>query len=508
VQLIPYGTFTRSRSLNPAGPDFHTIDRGRAGLDAKVGLGNAFALDLTLNPDFSEVESDDPQLLVNQRYEVFFPEKRPFFIENAAFFQTPENLFFSRRIVDPEFGGRLTGKVGGWAVGVLASDDRAPGHQVAPGDADFGARAIIGAVRIQREIGNQSTIGLLATNRDFGTSFNRVLALDTRLKISPNWIFTGQAIRSFDRERDGTRLEGAEYLANISRTGRHFVSVSSYLDRSPAFSAPLGFIQRVDIRQVSQYQGYYWKPKNGPIVAYGPSATLSADWNRKGQLQDWSGLIDFSVFFRTSHLQVSRSEYYELFQYQHLRQHSSLVSFSASPKRWMGIGVSYNQGAGADYYPGAGIVPFVANARDVSFGLTLRPWPRLRFDESYLYAGLSARAGSLEGVAGTPAILNNHISRSKVNYQFTRALSLRAILDYNGDLPNPSLIAQQRTKRITGDVLLTYLLNPGTAFYIGYNDQFANVDIQAGSPPKLIQTGFPAMSIGRQFFVKISYLFR
>jgi hypothetical protein len=95
-----------------------------------------------------------------------------------------------------------------------------------------------------------------------------------------------------------------------------------------------------------------------------------------------------------------------------------------------------------------------------------------------------------------------------VNYQFTRALSLRAILDYNGDLPNPSLIAQQRTKRITGDVLLTYLLNPGTAFYIGYNDQFANVDIQAGSPPKLIQTGFPAMSIGRQFFVKISYLFR
>lgn len=508
LQMVPYGTFTRSRTLNPAGPDFHTVHRERAGMDAKIGLGNAFALDLTLNPDFSEVESDDPQVLINQRYEVFFPEKRPFFIENAAFFQTPENLFFSRRITDPEFGGRLTGKVGSWALGALVSDDRAPGRQVAPGEPGFGERAIIGAVRIQREIGNQSTIGLFATDRDFGRSFNRNLALDTRLKISPNWVVMAQAIRSFDRGLDGARFEGSEYLANISRSGRHFTSVSSYLDRSPAFNAPLGFIQRVDIRQISQYQSYYWKPKNGPVIAFGPSATVSVDWNRKGQLRDWSGLIDFSIFFRTSQLQVSRTEFYELFQFQHLRQHGSFVSFAANPKRWMGIGMSYNQGAGAEYYPPAGIAPFVANSRDVSAGLTLRPWPRLRFDETYLYSGLLARSRFLERPGNPPAILNNHISRSKVNYQFTRALSLRAILDYNGVLPNPSLIAQQRSKRVTGDVLLTYLLNPGTALYIGYNDRFENLDIQQGPPLRLMQTRLPGMSTGRQFFIKVSYLIR
>jgi hypothetical protein len=508
LQLIPYGTITRSRSLNPAVPAFHTIDRGRAGLDAKVGLGNAFALDLTLNPDFSEVESDDPQVLVNQRYEVFFPEKRPFFLENAGFFQTPESLFFSRHIVDPEFGGRFTGKARGWVLGALVADDRAPGRQVAPGEPGFGERAIIGALRIQREVGDQSTIGLFASDRDFGTSFNRVLALDTRLKISPNWIFTGQTIRSFDRELDGTRLDGAEYLADISRTGRHFTSAWSYLDRSPTFSAPLGFVQRNDIRWISQYQSYFWKPKNGPIVSYGPSVALSADWSRKGQLQDWSGQLDFSAFLKRLHFNVTRVEYYELFQLQHLRQHSSTGSFFTSPKRWLEISASYSQGAGAEYLPPSGIAPFVANARGASFGLTLRPSPRLRFDESFLYTGLSARAGSLQGVTGTPAILNNHINRSKVNYQFTRALSLRAIIDYNGDLPNPSLIAQQRTKKITGDVLLTYLLNPGTAFYIGYNNQFANVAIEPGSPTKLIQTGFPGRSTGQQFFVKISYLFR
>ena len=77
-------------------------------------------LDFTVNPDFSQVESDEPQVTVNHRFEVFFPEKRPFFLENAGFFATPINLFFSRRILDPQFGARMTGKLGRWAPGALA----------------------------------------------------------------------------------------------------------------------------------------------------------------------------------------------------------------------------------------------------------------------------------------------------------------------------------------------------------------------------------------------------
>ena len=80
-------------------------------------LQDAFTLDVALNPDFSQVESDEPQVTVNQRYEVVFPEKRPFFMEKASVFNTPEQLFFSRRIVDPQFGARLTGTVGRWSLG-------------------------------------------------------------------------------------------------------------------------------------------------------------------------------------------------------------------------------------------------------------------------------------------------------------------------------------------------------------------------------------------------------
>ena len=90
-------------------------------------------LDATANPDFSQIESDDPQVTVNQRFEVQFPEKRPFFLENSNYFLTPIPLLFTRRIVDPQWGVRLTGKDGPWAVGMLVADDASPGTEVAPG---------------------------------------------------------------------------------------------------------------------------------------------------------------------------------------------------------------------------------------------------------------------------------------------------------------------------------------------------------------------------------------
>jgi hypothetical protein len=510
IELIPYGTLTRSRFLNSAVPGYSVTNRGRAGLDGKIVLGNT-ALDLTLNPDFSEVESDDPQVVVNQRFEVFFPEKRPFFLEHADFFRTSENLFYSRRIADPEFGGRLSGKLGGWALGALVADDRRPGRQLAPTDTAFGARAVTGVLRVQREIGKESTVGVFGSSRTFESSFNQVISFDTRLKVSPTWVFTGQISRSFDRELNGTRLGGPAYLASLDRIGRHFMYTSSYLDRSPTFSAPLGFIDRVDIRQVSQFAAYYWYPENNNrfVVSYGPSLNATADWNRKGDLRDWSGSGDFSVLFRrASNLKISHAEYYELFQLQHLREHGTTVSLYTSPARWLGLSASYGQGAGANYQPSVGLTPFVANVRNISFGFTLRPVPRLRFDETYLYSGLSTRAGSPEAIGEAGGILNNQLSRSKLNFQFSKALSLRAILDYNGVLPNRSLIAQERTKRLAPDVLLTYLLHPGTAFYVGYHDQYDNLEIQPSSPPRLIPTASPEMSTGRQLFFKLSYAFR
>src|SRR5256714_10806528 len=141
MQFIPYTSARAFRALDdrdPAGERFTGKHlEPKAGLDSKIVIKDSLVLDSTLNPDFGQIESDEPQVTVNQRFEVFFPEKRPFFQENAGYFQTPVNLFFSRRIADPQFGARVTGKVGGWAIGALAIDDRAPGHKVESEDPQF-----------------------------------------------------------------------------------------------------------------------------------------------------------------------------------------------------------------------------------------------------------------------------------------------------------------------------------------------------------------------------------
>ena len=129
-----------------------------AGLDAKFVFKDSLVLDVALNPDFSQVESDQPQVTANQRFEVFFPEKRPFFLENANFFETPINLFFTRRIADPQFGIRLTGKKGPYTVAALLADDESPGKSVPVDDPLSGQRARFGIVRINRDLFQHSTV--------------------------------------------------------------------------------------------------------------------------------------------------------------------------------------------------------------------------------------------------------------------------------------------------------------------------------------------------------------
>ena len=149
-----------------------------------------------------------------------FPEKRPFFLENSNYFTSPINLVFTRRIGHPEFGLRLTGKSGPWAVGVLASDDRAPGEILPPTDPHAGDRATFTIARVSRDILDQSTIGAIYTDREFGGGYNRVGGIDANLKLNPNWRVQGQAVTSSTLDViAGTQFRRAR-LQNRSRALR------------------------------------------------------------------------------------------------------------------------------------------------------------------------------------------------------------------------------------------------------------------------------------------------
>jgi hypothetical protein len=494
VAIVPYAAFTNARYLDPAEARFVTSKPSRMGADVKLA-SRAATLDVTVNPDFAQVESDDPQVTINQRFEVFVPEKRPFFLENAAFFSTPENLLFSRRLIDPQFGIRVTAKEGGWLMGALAADDRAP--TASTSGPPSGPRAEVIAGRLQREIGRESYAGILVTDRELPTDANRVFAADTRLKLSANWTFAGELIQTADRFGSGGREEGSGVNATLTRNGRHFTYKGSYVDRGPGFNAPLGFIDRVDIRKVDQYTGYYWRPGGGDLLAIGPALSTSVAWNHLGLRQDWSVQPQFDLYFRHQYgLSVWHGESDEGFRGVNLRERNTAISFYSGRSRSVSLGGGMSIGSAADYLPPPGIAPFVCDSRTLSAGAGIRPGRRLRVDETYYYTHLDGQ--------GRP-VFTNQISRTKVNIQLTRELSVRGIVDYSALVPNPALIQDNLAKRLTNDLLLAYLVNPFTSMYVGYTEGRQNLAIDSAAAPQLRVSDTPSLLTARQLFLKISY---
>jgi hypothetical protein len=188
----------------------HTFDREsvnpQAGLNLRLGFTN-YALDATANPDFSQVETDAGQVTVNQRFALFYPEKRPFFLEGIELFGTPQTLVYTRRIVDPKGGLKLAGKFGQLGVAHLTAVD-----QTDAGDAWFNI------TRLRRDFGQSSIAGVTFTNRDQGGSHNRVLAGDFRYVWSLYYL-QFQYGASFTSDSAGSRTAPI-WLAEYDRTGR------------------------------------------------------------------------------------------------------------------------------------------------------------------------------------------------------------------------------------------------------------------------------------------------
>src|SRR5229473_3099511 len=355
IQLIPYGLLASDHFLNQPGPGispnpatppgFLDHFEHRAGIDAKFVARDALTFDVTLNPDFSQVETDDPQVTINQRFAVFFPEKRPFFIENAGFFSTPIDLFFSRQIADPQFGGRMSGKLGQWTLGALVIDDQQPGQGFASGR--YRTRAADGVVRVTREFGNQSYVGGFFSSRDFADTSNRVASLDARLKFSKNWVVDFQGVHSWTRQdlraerhclsfassdpNVGSQ-QGNALWTDASYSGRHFNFSANYNDFSPNFCTELGFVNRIDIRQNNALVGYLWRPEKSKIVDFGPGFSETVDWDHNGILQDWQAALGFQVdLTKQTTISVNRGEALERFDGIDFRKHSTSFLAATQP---------------------------------------------------------------------------------------------------------------------------------------------------------------------------------
>jgi hypothetical protein len=501
IQFIPYGTFTGARFLEDAG--YARKNEGRAGIDVKLVPRDAVTLDFTFNPDFSQVESDEPQVTVNQRFEVFFPEKRPFFLENADFFNSWFTLFFSRRVRDPQVGARMTGKFGRWAAGALVMDDRAPGQLVDADSPDHGRRAanVVGSLR--RDFANQSNVGLLFTSRDFGVSSSRVGAATTHLRLNKNWFLDGQVTGSRNVDAEGLARDGSASFLGLIRNGRALSYYFSYQAVSPGFRVPLGFVPRTDIHDVGSFLSYRRYPKTGPLQSWGPNSFVSGTWSYAGELQDWQVRfpVQFNfkrrtgVFYR--HALISETIAGIVFD-----QREDLVQFDMGALRWLEINGTMSAGTRPNYQPAEGLAPFLGSFRDWSLGVTVKPVSRLAVAQTLLWSRLDGRTGT---PAAGARVFDDVLYRIRGNYQFTREWSLRAIVDYHSLDPNEAVFGSSRGRHAGGDILLTWLARPGTALYVGYTDGYD--DLRA-DPARRFRPEGGLRSTGRQVFVKSSWLFR
>jgi hypothetical protein len=515
IQLIPYGVLRSFRALDTRDPAAPRFESRRAevdgGLDGKFILRDSLVFDVTVNPDFSQVESDEPQVTLNQRFEVFFPEKRPFFIENASYFQTPINLLFTRRIADPQFGLRVTGKAGRYAVGALLVDDESPGKIVPPMDPSAGKRGMFGVLRVSRDIFDQSNIGFIFADREFHREYNRVGGIDARFKVSPTWVASLQGVASATRLSDGTRLAGPAYQVGLVRQSLHFNYSGEYTDRSPGFVTESGFVPRTDIRATSQRIGYDFRPE-AKLISWGPRFWADYVWDHQGTRLDsivnpwfqlrWQRGTELSFAYTAFRERLRPQDFPTLAGNIDLPHHDWTVSFRTSYLSKAGLDMSLSRGRTINFTPALGQAPFVARWTRARVGVPLRPWTRLRIENTYLL-------NRLTDLSTGANIFNDHILRTKWNFQYNRQLSFRAIVQYNAVLRNDALTSLEQAKNVNFDFLITYLVHPGTALFLGYNSNLQNLDPSlALSPSGLLRTRNPSTNDSRQLFAKLSYQFR
>ena len=252
LEIIPSLTLSETGTRIPTIPldvlfaDPSLLDPGRfvnepikvdPGLNVKYGITPQVTLDFTLNPDFAQVEADETVVTANQRFPIFFEEKRPFFLEGIDIFQTPLQAVHTRTIIDPDYAAKITGKVRSTTFGFLVASDNAPGDFRGDERLDrnnfrfLDKNAQIGILRVKRDVGAESGIGLIATTYNFIEKHNHVAGFDGQFRLNPTTTFSFQLLGTnsrrffFDPETGRSRYRtgnGFGYYAKYDRGGRHW----------------------------------------------------------------------------------------------------------------------------------------------------------------------------------------------------------------------------------------------------------------------------------------------
>lgn len=470
-----------------------------AGIDVKWTPTATNAIDLTLNPDFSQVEADVAQITVNQRFAVFYPEKRPFFLEGFDLFDTPLQVAYTRNITSPRFGARSTGRFGNNAYTLLITEDKGGGLTILPGPLgndfapnDFKSTDTIG--RIRHDLG-QSFIGAVLTDREIrGGGYNRVFGPDFQWRPNESDAVTGEVLlsqnqnpdlRGVDPQWDGRRSTSHAVLAGWNHQTRKYDWFLEGKEVGEAFRADLGFVPQVGIREADGGFGWHFYPEHNALRSIRPSVFVD-------EQQD----LDGNTIFRRAQLSVNAQGVKNL-QAQiavrikdqsrvgdQLLDESYLQWFvQFDPfRRFPRISFNGRTGDSIDFNNAR-----VGKGSSLSLAATVRPVDRLTIEPGVRREWLDVRGGRL---------FTASVERLKATYSFSANSLLRVIGQYVKTDRDPALYSYRTSPHggsFLGSLLYSYKLNWQTVLFLGYGDD------------RLITLANDLVKLDRSLFFKVSY---
>ncbi|MBU8932824.1 MAG: carbohydrate binding family 9 domain-containing protein [candidate division Zixibacteria bacterium] len=486
----------------------HDNPDAEAALNIRYQLGTGVMVEGALNPDFSQIESDAAQIDVNTTFGLYYPERRPFFQEGSDLYGTYRNVLYTRSINDPDVTFKLTGRMDRTSFFYMAARDKNTPYLVPMEERSAFAplgKSTSNIARIRHSIFDDSFVGALITNRQIdGGGHNTVISADAGIRFYEKIRFETQLIGSRTEEPnlptlsedylpdttfdgtnhtvalDGEEFDGHSIFTSLQRVGRTFGFHMDYMETSPTFRANNGFMLRNGTRSLDMWYGIYLRPNGSVVTRISPAIDLGRVWDFDGQRKDeWvRPILNIDFTGQTSvymNFVLSRERLHGVW-FDDIRKGAIQLNNNAFEAFRFGGFVSYGNSIARNVDP----LPVMGRETLAETWCTIKPMQQFTIRPSYTYYKILDRDTK-------ERIEEGYILRSTMNYQFTREMFVRLIVEYN-----------DFSEGLSFEPLFTYKINPFTVFYIGSSHGY---DWEMGSMEN-------AHARDRLFFMKLQYLFR
>ncbi len=460
LEIIPTitGAATESEKMSP-----------EFGASFKYGITSNSTFDVTYNPDYSQIEADSGRIDINQRYALQYPEKRSFFLESRDIFEMPMNLFYSRRIANPQWGLKFTGKFGKSDIGWISARDHSSYESVWDVSEGGESHATAHVLRYKYNLKESNYIGIFASQKTWDGKQNLTLSLDSFLKFK-NFAFTFQSALTSGADTIGADEEtiaadsivnnvtGNSLLTTFSYNGKHVNSGLGYAQYSPSYDPQLGFQRRVNYRTYWLYAGYNLYPQKEYLRNLTPRlmVTQNFDWETGEEVDRKLTFSLWGASFKGSSFSARVQKEYEKYEGVGFDKLKFSFFYEIDLTKFLSLGSNFRLGDSVDYSED----PYLGYSYSLSLwsGINIlkRINIRANYDNYYFY---DKPGGQLE--------YKMNIFRLRKTILFTRRLSSRMVYEYNDYYLTQYL-----------SLLLSYELNPGTVFYLGATSGYLREEAQ------------------------------